>query len=101
MANRTKRGQALHDKVVAKWADKLRGPGKQVLVDLPGQKRPPKVGGDIPDVVMKQRGRIKVIGEVETLATVQSDKEQQNTFREAARRLGAEFKLKIAKEKRS
>lgn len=39
MINRTKRGQVLHDKVVAKWADNLRGPRKQILADLPGQIR--------------------------------------------------------------
>lgn len=100
MADRTKRGQALHDKTVAKWADQLRGPGKQVLADLPDHKKPPVVRGYVPDVVVKQGGRVKLIGEVETRSTLKSDLDQQQAFRKAANRLGAEYKLKIAKEKR-
>lgn len=100
MTNRTKRGQALHDKTVAKWADQLKGPGKQILADLPDHKRPPMIGGFIPDVAVKQGGKIKLIGEVETPSTIKTDKDQQEAFKTAAKKLGVDFKLKIAKEKR-
>lgn len=100
MADRTKRGQALHDKIVAKWADQLRGPGKQVLVDLPDHKKPPVMRGYVPDVVIKQGGKVKFIGEVETSATLRSDLDQQQAFEKAANRFGADFKIKLAKEKR-
>src|SRR3990167_6468891 len=98
MAQRTKRGQKVHDDAVAKWAENLKGPGKTIYADLPGRKKPPKIGSKNPDVVVKQRGKTKLIGEVETLSTVKADKPQQNTFRNAAKKLGAEFKIKIAKE---
>lgn len=100
MANRTKRGQALHDRTVARWANKLRGPGKQVMADLPDHKKPPVISGYVPDIVVKQGGKIKFIGEVETLSTVEADTDQQEAFKKASNRLGADFKIKIAKEKR-
>lgn len=50
MAFRTKRGQAIHDKKVANWAARLKGPGKQVLADLPGYQKPDPVYGRIPDI---------------------------------------------------
>lgn len=100
MAQRTKKGQKIHDEAVARWASRLKGPGKQVLTDLPDRKKPPKIGGKTPDIVVKRGGKVKLIGEVETRATVKTDKLQQETFKKAAKKLGAEFKLKIAKEKR-
>jgi len=100
MADRTKRGQTLHDKTVAKWVNQLRGSGKQVLADLPDHKKPPAVRGYVPDVVVKQGGRIKLIGEVETRSTLKSDLDQQQAFRKVADKFGADFKIKVAKEKR-
>ena len=100
MILRTKRGQALHDKTVARWANRLKGPGKQILADLPDHKRPPKIGGFIPDIAVKQGGKIKLIGEVETPSTVKTDRDQQEAFKTAAKKLGVDFKLKVAKEKR-
>jgi len=101
MALRTKRGQKVHDQKVAQWVNRLKGPGKKVLADLPGYDKPVPVFGRIPDVMVKQGGKIKMVGEVETPSTVRTDKPQQDLLKRGAQKLGANFKLKIAKEKRS
>jgi len=100
MALRTKRGQAKHDQKVADWATRLKGSGKQVLADLPGYQKPDPVYGRIPDVMIKQGGKIKVVGEVETPTSIKDDQSQLNLLKQGAKQLGADFRLKIAKEKR-
>lgn len=100
MAHRTKRGQAIHDRKLSNWVNRLRESGNQVLADLPDHPKPPIVGGRTPDLVVKQGGKIKVIGEVETPSSLKKDRSQQRDLREAAMRYGADFRLKIAKEKR-
>lgn len=101
MALRTKRGQKMHDLRVGQWAKRLKGPGKTVLADLPGYGKPDPVSGRIPDVMVKQGRKVKMVGEVETPSTVKTDKSQQDSLKHGAQRLGANFRLKVAKEKRS
>jgi len=100
MAFRTKRGQAKHDQKVADWAIRLKGRGKQVLADLPGYQKPEPVYGRVPDVMLKQGGKIKVVGEVETPSSIVDDQQQISSLKHGAKQLGADFRLKIAKEKR-
>ena len=101
MALRTKRGQRTHDQKVGQWVNRLKGPGKKVLADLPGYEKPEPVNGRIPDVMVKQGGKIKMVGEVETQSTLKDDESQQESLKRGAQNLGADFRLKIAKEKRS
>lgn len=100
MGKRTKRGQKAHDQKVAEWANQLRRPGKTVLADLPGYKKPRSVGGKIPDVMVIQGKKVKMVGEVETPGSVKDDSAQQKALEQGAKARGADFKLKIAKEKR-
>lgn len=100
MANRTKRGQKTHDDKVSQWASRLKGLGKKVMADLPGYEKPDKVGGRIPDVMVKRGRKVVMVGEVETPASLKIDKSQQNSLKRGAKNLGADFRLKIAKEKR-
>lgn len=100
MATRTKRGQARHDKKVSQWANRLKGPGRKVLADIPGYEKPNLVYGRIPDLMVKQGGKIKVVGEVETPSSIKKDSSQLETLEKGAKKLGADFRLKIAKEKR-
>lgn len=100
MALRTKRGQATHDKKVANWVNRLKGQGNQVLADLPGFQKPDKVQGRVPDVMVKQGKKIKMVGEVETPFSLNNDQFQLNALKQGAKQLGAKFTLKIAKEKR-
>ncbi len=100
MALRTKRGQKMHDQKVVLWVSRLKGPGKKVLADLPEYEKPDTVGGRIPDVMVKQGGKIRMVGEVETPASIKSDQGQIDVLKSGANRLGADFRMKIAKEKR-
>ncbi len=101
MAYRTKRGQRVHDQRVAQWANVLKGRGKTVLADLPGYDKPDPVYGRIPDLMVKQGGKTKMVGEVETPSTLKIDQPQQESLKRGAEKLGADFRLKIAKESRN
>lgn len=100
MAKRTKRGQKTHDEKVNQWASRLKGPGKKVMADLPGYEKPDKVSGRIPDVMIKRGKKVVMVGEVETLTSLKIDESQQKALKRGAKNLGANFKLKVAKEKR-
>ncbi len=100
MALRTKRGQKTHDTKVSQWANRLKGPGKTVLADLPGYNKPDPVHGKIPDVMVKQGSKIKMIGEVETPTSLKGDDSQLKSLKQGAQKLNADFRLKMAKEKR-
>ncbi len=100
MAHRTKRGQAMHDRRVAEAARRLLAQGLKVTADLPGHRRPPVIGGHIPDIVATD-GRKILIREVETPATARSDAQQLAAFRLFAQRnVGVDFRVLLAKEKR-
>ncbi len=100
MTIRTKRGQKAHDQKVALWASRLNKPGDKVLADLPGHEKPDMVGGRIPDVMVKQGRKIKMVGEVETPSSLKGDRSQQEALKRGSKNLGADFRMKIAKEKR-
>lgn len=100
MYKRTKRGQKSHDDKVATWAIRLKKPGKKVLADLPGYQKPDKVGGRIPDVMVKQGNKIEMVGEVETPTSMGKDKSQIAALKSGSKSLGTTFRVKIAKEKR-
>lgn len=97
---RTKRGQKAHDEKLRQRVKVDKKPGITVLADLPDMKRPPKLRGYIPDKVVKHKGKIVKIEEIETPKTLKKDKAQQRAFRKAAKKKGATFKIILAKEKR-
>ncbi|MBI2484368.1 hypothetical protein HYV71_04255 [Candidatus Uhrbacteria bacterium] len=94
---RSKVGQKKHDESVRKTADWYKNQGFTVKADLPGQIKPKKIGGFVPDVIAK-KGKKEVIVEVETKKTASADKEQQQAFRDYANRKNSRvFRKKIAK----
>lgn len=96
MAKRGKIGQAKHDTKVKSELEKLIGGGFRVRADLPGRARPPKIGGVIPDIYARKRKKL-VVEEIETASTKESDKPQQQKLKKGTKKLGGEFKIKIAK----
>lgn len=95
MPKRTKTGQKKHDKAVlgsVKWYE---GRGYKVRADLPGYKKPKRIGGYRPDWIAR-KGKKEIIGEVETKETNKEDVEQQEVFKEyAEREKGRKFKKRI------
>ena len=99
MAHRTKTGQETHDRKVGEVARRLSRQGYRVEADLPGSKKPPSIGGRIPDVVAK-KGNRTLIREVETPGTVTKDKAQHAVFRKhAGQKPGTDFRVLLAKKK--
>lgn len=84
MVKRTKTGQKKHDSEVLKWARQKEKEGFDVKADLPKWKKPPKIGGEIPDGYA-QKGKEKKIFEVETPNTLKADKKQRRKFRRWAK----------------
>lgn len=80
---RTKTGQKKHDESVQRTANWYKNQGFSVKADLPGEAKPKKIGGFVPDVIAK-KGKKEVIIEVETKKTSTTDKEQQRAFRNYA-----------------
>ena len=100
MANRTKKGQETHDRKVAETARRLERTGYKVQAHLPGQPRPPIIGGHIPDIMAKKPGTT-LIREVETPSTVKKDQAQHTAFRNfAAKKPGTSFRVLVAKKKK-
>jgi len=96
MVKRGKIGQAKHDNKVRKELEKLKDDGYRVRADLPNRARPPKVGGVIPDIYAR-KGKKLIVEEIETKATLKSDRKQQEKMREGTKKLGGIFKIKLAK----
>ena len=95
MRKRTKLGQKQHDEAVLRSVKWYEGQEYKVKADLPDYDKPKKIKGYIPDWIAK-KGKKEIIGEVETKKTVEKDKEQQQAFREyAKRKRGREFRRKI------
>lgn len=84
---RSKRSQSKHDGEVRRVARQLEKKDFNVEADVSGYARPDTIGGFRPDVVAR-KGRERKIIEVETPDSVDSarDSEQQQAFRQAARR---------------
>ena len=70
---RTKDNQGKHDAAVAVWARSLISNGwKKVYADLPGNIKPPLIGGHIPDIYAVS-GMQEVIIEVETVDSINTE----------------------------
>ena len=100
MAHRTKQGQEIHDSKVAETARRLERQGFDVQADLPGHARPPMMGGHIPDIVARKPGKT-LIREIETPSSLKSDADQQDALREAAQARGADFRVLVARSRKS
>ena len=77
--------QTKHDKKVKEIANKLKKQGWKVKADVKDFDKPDPIGKEkrIPDIVA-EKGKKKKIIEVETEATIEKDKKQQETFRKSA-----------------
>ena len=98
MGHRTKLGQEVHDRKVGEVARRLEQAGFDVSADLPGHRRPPALGGHVPDVVAVKGNRI-LIREIETQGTIAADRTQHEAFQRAADQAGADFRVLKAKKK--
>jgi len=92
---RTKVGQKRHDEGVKRSADWYKNKGFGIKVDLPGEEKPKKINGFIPDIIAT-KGKKEIVIEVETKQTANTDKEQQGAFRNYAnKKPGRIFRKKI------
>lgn len=98
MRKRTKIGQKIHDDKVLDRKKVWEKRGAKVKVDLPGEKRPPKIGGITPDLTAILNRQLNV-EEIETRSSLKSDKEQQEKLRNATKRRGGKFGIILAKRK--
>lgn len=96
---RTKAGQKIHDQKLINRVKINQKAGFRVLADLPGMDKPKSINGFVPDLVALKYGKIKKIEEVETLSTLDADKDQQKAFREKAKEIGANFRKIVARRK--
>ena len=95
MNKRTKTGQKKHDDSVLRSAEWYKKNGFITKADLPGWKKPKKIGGFIPDIIAK-KGKKEIILEVETKNTGKSDADQQKAFKKySEREEGRTFRKKI------
>lgn len=95
MKKRTKVGQKRHDERVLRSVKWYEGQGFKVNADLPEYNKPKKISGYIPDWIAK-KGKEEIIGEIETKGTNEKDKEQQQAFKEyAKKKKERKFKKKI------
>lgn len=95
MKKRIKTGQKKHDESVRRSADWYKSQGFKVKADLPGEEKPKKIGGFVPDIIAN-KGKREIIIEVETKKTANADKEQQQAFRNYAnKRKERGFRKKI------
>lgn len=97
---RTKIGQKIHDEKLIKRVEEHQAKGFKVLADLPDMDKPKLIKGMIPDLVAIKHGKIQKIEEVETIATLKNDSDQQETFRQKAKELGIKYQTILAKMKR-
>lgn len=94
MDKRTKIGQKKHDSAVLKTAQWYENNGYKVKADLPDYNKPKKIGGFIPDLIVK-KAKIEKVIEIETKKSNKTDQEQQTAFKQYAKTNGAEFKKKV------
>jgi Holliday junction resolvase len=82
---RSKKGQAKHDNRVRTIAERYRRKGCEVKADIRRFPKPKPIGKSrrIPDIVATC-GRKIYIFEVETPETLETDRDQQSTFRRSA-----------------
>jgi len=95
MNKRTKTGQKKHDESVLRSADWYKKHGFTIKADLPGWDKPKKIGGFIPDLIVK-KGKKEIVLEVETKDTNTSDADQQKAFKKySEKEEGRTFRKKI------
>ena len=95
MGKRTKTGQKQHDRAVLRSAQWYKNQGYKVKADLPQWKRPKKIKGFIPDLIAK-KDKKEIIKEFETKGINEKDQEQQEAFKEYAKKKKTrKFKKKI------
>lgn len=86
MGTRNKTNQLKHNKMVleiVKAAIKKGVYKNNIWADLKKFNKPPKIGGYIPDIKIKEKEKIHFI-EVETPETLKEDKPQRDAFRKYA-----------------
>ena len=83
MARRTPQQQSKHDRGVEALAKYYESQGYTVLADIHGYEQPKTLEGRRPDVIATGNGE-KVIVEVETRDSLDTDKSQRETFKEYA-----------------
>jgi hypothetical protein len=97
LGKRTPERQNDHDKCVKAIATKWKDEGWSVKADLEGWEKPSEIGGYIPDIEALKS--ITRICEVETEETLESDKDQWETFKDYCdEHSGYSFWLYIAEE---
>jgi len=92
MPHRIKKRQLSHDEKVREVALRLRRQGYFVRADLPGHPRPPRVGGIRPDIYAHKKGK-KLIYEIETKESMETDQPQREKLEKASKKIGAEFRV--------
>lgn len=100
MAHQIKERQKTHDRKVQEVARRLRRQRYFVRADLPGHPRPPRFAGIRPDIYAHKKGK-KLVYEIETSETLSKDRPQQQKLAKAAGKIGAEFRLLVAKSKKA
>lgn len=83
MAKRSKHDQTKHDRGVKASAEYYRRQGYKVDADIEGYRQPESFNGRRPDVVAR-KGQDRVLLEVETKSSLESDRAQQDAFRRYA-----------------
>ena len=88
MPKNVKRGQAQHDRKVDQVAASARARGRRsVRADLPGQTRPPKIGGRIPDVTWQRPGGGLAIREIDPPGGISAaDRKQHQALKRYAQK---------------
>ena len=97
MAKRSPRKQTKHDSAVKKSAEYYKQRGYKVFAAIPGYPSPETIDKRKPDV-FAEKGKEKIIIEVETKDTIDKDKRQQEIFKNYAdRRKNVRFWRKLVK----
>lgn len=96
MAHLIKERQAIHDEKVQEVARHLKRARYFVRADLPGHRRPPRIGGIRPDIYAHKKGR-KTIYEIEMVESFKKDTKQRKKLAEAAAKKSMVFRVLIAK----
>ncbi|MBI2669533.1 MAG: hypothetical protein HYX20_00050 [Candidatus Yanofskybacteria bacterium] len=93
---RTKENQQKHDSGVATWAvSYVKGGWSNVLSDLPGNVKPPKINGHIPDIYASHGNAERVV-EIETQDSVNSEHARQQVVAfQAWARMGQNRKFEV------
>ena len=96
MGKRIPEKQSVHDTVVKKIAEAWKNDGWNVKADLKGWDLPSQIENYIPDIEADKT--ITRICEVETEETLETDKEQQETFENYCKQKGYFYYLYLAKD---